>query len=173
MEVTKVPSNHTNGKPNSKQFVVIHHTGYGVLENLLKWLSDMPKSLTYTRVSAHYLIAVDGTIYQIIPDDLDSWHAGSSKGVVHLFKDKVKEYQTKEVTDLNNKSIGIELHGDGNMTDFSDEQYESLIWLCKDLKEKYKIDPRNILGHEDVSPARKRDPGRLFDWDRLFKGMYA
>ena len=171
MEIVKVPSNHTTGKKNTKQFIVIHHTGLGDFNNILKWLSNVPKSIKYSRVSAHYLIDVSGKIYQIIPDDEDSWHAGSSKGVVHV--GSTKTYKTVEVSDLNNKSIGIELHGDGNLIDYSDEQYASLIELCKSLREKYNIDPRNILGHEDISPTRKRDPGSFFDWVRLFKGLYA
>lgn len=172
-EIKKLDGKHTYGKKNTCQFIVIHHTGHGPLDSTLRWLTDMPKSIKYVRASCHYLIDVGGSIYEIIPPSLDAWHAGDSSAVAHIQKFDRDKYRTEVVKNLNDKSIGVELHGDGNLVEYSDKQYESLIWLVKKLKDDYDVDPRCILGHEDISPTRKRDPGRLFQWNRLFKGLYA
>lgn len=171
-KIIKVFSDHTYELKNSKEFIIIHHTGPGSLTGLLRWLSSMRESRTYTRVSCHYFIAKDGEIYSIVNDEYDSWHAGLSEAVSHRYDLGRIGYKTEVVESLNSKSIGIELHGDGNEYMFNIPQMNALVWLVKMLKKKYKIDPRCILGHEDISVGRKRDPGYFFDWDWFFTEIY-
>jgi N-acetyl-anhydromuramyl-L-alanine amidase AmpD len=90
-----------------------------------------------------------------------AYHAGESQWVVD---GKTRKY-------INNYSIGIELEGDGNLVEYTDFQYDTLIELVKTLKDKYKITENNIVGHEDIAPTRKVDPGKFFDWMHLRKGI--
>jgi len=115
-------------------------------------------------VSSHYLIARDGTIYQLVPDEQVAFHAGDSK---------MPEPDGRE--GVNKFSIGIELiatHPDDDPTVFSGQvaaytspQMDSLVELCAVLNRQYRIPIRNIVGHDAIAPGRKKDPGRLFDWD--------
>ncbi len=110
------------------------------------------------KVSCHYLINRKGTVFKIIDDNKVAWHAGKSKW--------------KSFTDLNKNSIGIELVNKGHefgYQNFTEKQIKSLIKLCIDLKRKYKIKNHNILGHSDIAPLRKLDPGNRFPWKLLNK----
>ena len=111
-----------------------------------------------SEVSCHYLIKNNGEIITIVPDSYIAWHAGkSSWGNYKL---------------LNKNSIGIEITNPGhkfNYKKFSIKQITSLLKLSKFLIKKYKINPKNILGHSDVAPARKKDPGEKFPWKYLFQ----
>ena len=111
-----------------------------------------PKS----KVSCHYLINRKGKIIQLVQDKNIAWHAGKSKW--------------KRITDLNKDSIGIELVNKGHefgYQNFSLKQIKSLIRLCKNLKKKYFIKKENFLGHSDIAPLRKIDPGEKFPWKKL------
>ena len=108
------------------------------------------------KVSCHYLINRKGQIIQMVKDNHASWHAGKSKW--------------KKIVNLNNYSIGIELVNKGHKfgyQNFTRKQILSLIQLCKNLKKKYKIKKENFLGHSDIAPLRKIDPGEKFPWQEL------
>ena len=113
-----------------------------------------PKS----RVSCHYFIERNGDIYKMVEDNKIAWHAGKSKW--------------KDIKDMNKYSIGIEIQNKGhliNYQNYSKKQIFSLIKLIKILMKKYKIKKRNILGHSDIAPLRKKDPGEKFPWNFLSK----
>jgi len=108
------------------------------------------------RVSCHYLINRSGQVTQMVKDKNIAWHAGKSKW--------------KNFDNLNDNSIGIELVNKGHQfgyQNFSKKQIISLIKLCKNLKKKYSIKKENILGHSDIAPLRKSDPGEKFPWKKL------
>ena len=110
------------------------------------------------KVSCHYLISRNGRIIQMVKEKNIAWHAGKSKW--------------KQFKNLNNYSIGIELVNKGHQfgyQNFSNQQISSLIKLCKNLKKKYLIKKENFLGHSDIAPLRKIDPGEKFPWKKLSK----
>ncbi len=137
-------SNYDARRPN---FVILHHTGSGEAERALRTLTDPLRS-----VSAHYLVARDGRISSLVDELARAWHAGESYWGGNR--------------DMNSASIGIELDNDGNEP-YAEVQIESLLALLADLKERYRIPAANFLGHGDVAPGRKTDPGREFPWKRL------
>ena len=111
-----------------------------------------------SKVSCHYFIKRNGQIIQMVPDLYVAWHAGIS----FWKKDK----------SLNSKSIGIELSNPGhknNYQNFPKKQIQSLIYVSKYLKKKYNINKKNVLGHSDIAPLRKIDPGEKFPWKLLAK----
>ena len=133
------------------KFVIIHYTGMqSEIESINKLKN--PKA----KVSCHYLINRHGAIVQMVKDKNIAWHAGKSKW--------------KSFNDLNHNSLGIELVNKGHefgYQNFSNKQIESLIRLCKKIKKKYLIKKENFLGHSDIAPLRKVDPGEKFPWKRL------
>jgi len=134
-------------------FLIIHYTG---MKNEKAALSRLTK--IQSQVSSHYLIKKDGKIILLVPDLYIAWHAGFSSW-------KKKRF-------LNTSSIGIELTNPGHefkYKNFSKKQINSLIRLSKFLIKKYKISKKNILGHSDISPERKKDPGEKFPWEHLAK----
>ena len=140
-----------NRGPKEIEYVIIHYTGMQSEIDSLKRLKN-PKS----KVSCHYLINRKGKIIQMVEEKDIAWHAGKSKW---------KKFNT-----LNFNSIGIELVNKGHQfgyEKFPNLQIESLILLCKKLKKKYKISKQNFLGHSDVAPLRKLDPGEKFPWQKL------
>jgi len=139
---------------NRIQFVVLHYTNASLERSLAL--------LTHGEVSSHYLIG-DGpaTVYQLVDESRRAWHAGDS--------------QWQGRTWLNSSSIGIEIVNPG-FTDtpngrvwhpYSEAQVQSLIALLKDIVKRNNIEPRHIIGHSDIAPLRKLDPGPLFPWKRL------
>ncbi len=133
------------------KIVIIHYTGMQSEIESVKRLKN-PKF----KVSCHYLINRKGNIFQMVEDRFQAWHAGKSKW--------------KKFINLNKNSIGIELVNKGHKfgyQNFSKPQIKSLIWLCKKLKKKYSIKIENFLGHSDVAPLRKIDPGEKFPWKIL------
>ena len=140
-------------KKKQIKFIIIHYTGMKSETLAIKRLSD-PKS----KVSAHYLIKDNGKILNLVPDSYIAWHAGKSVW--------------KSYNSMNKHSIGIEISNPGhnnNYKNFSSNQISSLSKLIKFLIKKYKIKKTNILGHSDISPKRKKDPGEKFPWETLFK----
>lgn len=108
------------------------------------------------KVSCHYLIAEDGTILRMVAEDKRAWHAGRS--------------HWRGVTDVNSASIGIEIVNPGHewgYRPFPDEQIGALIPLLAEIKERHQVTRGNIVGHSDIAPARKKDPGELFPWGKL------
>lgn len=150
---------HTYKSPNFNEraggqapsMIIIHYTDMKTGEEALERLCDPA-----TEVSAHYVIEEDGRLFQLVEDDKRAWHAG------------VSEWDGQ--TDINSASIGIELVNPGHShgyRPFPDVQIAVLIGLCRGLMAKYNIPLDRILGHSDVAPGRKVDPGELFPWDRL------
>ena len=142
-------------KRNSNQikFLIFHYTG-------MKKETDAIKKLTNfkSNVSCHYFIKQKGETLKMVPDLYVAWHAGKS--------------QWKKYKSLNKYSIGIEISNPGHnfgYKKFSKKQIQSLSKLCKILIKKYKIKSKNILGHSDISPDRKKDPGEKFPWEKLAK----
>lgn len=137
------------------QFVVVHYTSASLERSL--------QLLTHGDVSSHYLIGDDksGTIYKLMDETQRAWHAGES--------------QWQGRTWLNSSSIGIEIVNPGYKDTstgrlwypYSEAQIESLITLLKDISKRNGISPRHIIGHSDIAPLRKLDPGPLFPWKRL------
>jgi N-acetylmuramoyl-L-alanine amidase len=131
--------------------LVLHYTGMADAKAALARLCDPA-----ARVSAHYLIDEDGTVIALVPEELRAWHAGVSvwQGAEHL----------------NDRSIGIELVNPGHefgYRPFPDAQYRACIELCQAILGRWPIPARRVLAHSDIAPARKQDPGELFDWHRL------
>ena len=135
------------------KFLIIHYTGMRKQSEAIKRLCD-PKA----KVSSHYFISNKGGIINLVPDLYEAWHAGESNW---------KDYKS-----LNKYSIGIEINNPGHeygYKKFSKKQIFSLLKLLKYLKKKYNIKKTNILGHSDISPDRKKDPGEKFPWHYLAK----
>ena len=133
------------------KFIIIHYTGMQSEIESLKRLKN-PKH----KVSCHYLINRKGKIIQLVREKNVAWHAGKSRW--------------KKFVNLNNNSIGIELVNKGHKygyQKFTNIQIRNLIKLCKNLKKKYAIKTENFLGHSDISPLRKIDPGEKFPWKKL------
>ena len=142
-------------KRNKKKiiYIVLHYTGMKKETQAIKRLCD-----SKSKVSSHYFIKNNGKVLNLIPDLYTAWHAGNSKW--------------KKFTSLNNYSIGIEISNPGHdhgYKKFSSKQILSIIALLRFLIRKYKIKKQNILGHSDIAPNRKKDPGEKFPWSRLAK----
>lgn len=131
-------------RPN---FVILHQTGSDSARRALATLSDPLR-----KVSAHYLIARDGALVQLVAEGDRAWHAGQSWWGGN--------------TDLNSASIGIELDNRGDEP-FADAQIDTLLVLLDELRARYRIPAANFLAHGDVAPGRKVDPSRQFPWRRL------
>ena len=113
------------------------------------------------KVSAHYMVDREGKIYRLVKEENVSWHAGKSE-----------LHGSRSIRNsCNDFSIGIEMIG-GAWIHFTDAQYDSLIELTKDIQTRYDIPKENIVGHEDIAPGRKTDPGKKFNWDKYLTGVY-
>ena len=142
---------------NKIKFIIIHYTGMKKESTAIKRLQD-PKS----KVSAHYLIKRNGEIINLVPDLFEAWHAGVSSW--------------KHFKSLNKNSIGIEITNPGHKhgyKKFSKKQIFSLQKLLKILVKKYRIKKEYILGHSDIAPGRKKDPGEKFPWEMLAKNKLS
>ena len=144
---TWVPSpNHDIRRP---VLIVLHYTTEHAVQQALHTLRTANSG---GPVSAHYLIGADGHIYQLVADPSRAWHAGAGRWGT--------------ITDVNSASIGIELDNDGHSA-FAQPQIDSLLRLLSDLSERLRIPRTQIIGHQDLAPTRKDDPGPLFPWSRL------
>ncbi len=135
------------------KFIIIHYTGMKKESDALKRLINHK-----SKVSCHYFIKNNGDILTLIPELYIAWHAGIS------FWGKYKS--------LNRYSIGIEISNPGHdfkYKNFSNKQIKSILYLSKYLIKKYKIKAKFILGHSDIAPSRKKDPGEKFPWKKLSK----
>jgi N-acetyl-anhydromuramyl-L-alanine amidase AmpD len=137
-------------KPN---YIIIHHTAQDSIQQTIKTFT-----VTRTQVSAHYVIADDGSVVQMLNDYLRAWHAGRGS----WGKD----------TDINSSSIGIELDNNGTEA-FSEAQTTTLMALLSKLKKEYNIPTQNIIGHSDIAPTRKNDPSALFPWNILAENGFG
>jgi len=133
--------------------LVLHYTGMKSAAEALARLCDPG-----AKVSAHYTIDEDGTVFAHVPEARRAWHAGMATWA--------------GATDINARSIGIELVNPGHefgYRDFAEDQIAALITLCHSILMRHPIPSARVLGHSDVAPARKEDPGELFPWQRLAK----
>ena len=145
------PSPNWNERKLPISMVVLHYTGMETAEAALERLCSEE-----AEVSAHYLIEENGTVHRLVREDRRAWHAGRS--------------YWRGVTDVNSAAIGIELVNPGHefgYRPFPDAQMEALLPLLADMVQRHDIPRANVVGHSDVAPARKEDPGELFDWDLL------
>ncbi|MBI29280.1 MAG: N-acetylmuramoyl-L-alanine amidase AmiD [Alphaproteobacteria bacterium MarineAlpha5_Bin11] len=151
--ITKYKSENYDIRVGEIKFIILHYTAMKSLDETIKHLCE-PSS----KVSCHYLVTKNGEIYQFISSEKRAWHAGDS--------------YWKAIKDINSLSIGIELENSGHHIDFEEytsNQIYALMDLIKDLKIQYNIKKTNILGHSDVAPLRKMDPGEKFPWHILEK----
>lgn len=147
------PSPNFDERPGGRapDMLILHYTGMKSAEESLSRLVDPA-----ARVSAHYLIDEDGTLYRLVDEDKRAWHAG----VAHWAGEN----------DINGSSIGIELQNPGHefgYRAFPDAQMAALVALAGEIVGRWSIPVRRVLGHSDVAPSRKDDPGELFDWRLL------
>lgn len=134
-------------------FVVIHYTSNDTATPALRTLTS-PQA----QVSAHYFIDRDGSLVQLVDERARAWHAGESRWGTTL--------------DLNSASIGIELDNNGREP-YPQVQIDSLMRLLADLRQRHRLPAANFLGHSDVAPSRKSDPGPLFPWRTLAAAGYG
>ena len=147
--------NFNSNKRKSKQikFLIFHYTGMRKENDAINRLTNIQ-----SEVSSHYLIQRNGNINVMVPDLYVAWHAGKSSW--------------KSFKSLNKNSIGIEISNPGHehtYINFSKKQIKSILYLSKSLIKKYNIKLSNVLGHSDIAPFRKKDPGEKFPWKYLAK----
>jgi N-acetylmuramoyl-L-alanine amidase len=150
-EIIETPSPNFDERAAPISMIVLHYTGMQDAASAIAWLAN-PES----KVSAHYVVTEDGQVIRMVPEDKRAWHAGRS--------------HWRETDDVNSASIGIEIVNPGHefgYRPFPDEQIEALIPLMQGIKERYGITRGNIVGHSDIAPQRKQDPGELFPWGKL------
>ena len=140
-------------KPKDIKFIIFHYTGMRKETDAINKLVGFK-----SKVSSHYLIKNNGEILKLVPDLYIAWHAGISHWQNYM--------------SINKNSIGIEISNSGHeykYSKFNEKQIKSLIKISKLLVKKYKIKSQFILGHSDISPDRKKDPGEKFPWKHLSK----
>jgi len=140
----------------SPSMIIIHYTGTLTADEARHRFCDANPTDAIGRISPHYMIGADAEIYKFVDEDKRAWHAGrASWGTV---------------TDINSASIGIEIWNTGHefhFEDFMSAQIDALINLIQDIRSRWSIADKNILGHSDVAPGRKLDPGEKFPWGQL------
>ncbi|MCW1401656.1 N-acetylmuramoyl-L-alanine amidase [Novosphingobium sp. MW5] len=153
----QVPSPNFNERLLPVTMIVLHYTGMQSADEALERLCSEEAG-----VSAHYLIDEDGTVTQMVAEEHRAWHAGKS--------------YWRGITDVNSASVGIELVNPGHefgYRDFPEAQIEALLPLLSDIKKRHGVSRSNVVGHSDIAPARKTDPGELFPWERLARHKLA
>jgi N-acetylmuramoyl-L-alanine amidase len=136
---------------SAPDMIILHYTGMPTAEAAFDWLRRAE-----SEVSSHYFVWEDGRVSQLVAEDKRAWHAGKSFW--------------KGETDINSRSIGIEIANAGHpggLPEFQPAQIESVIALCRDIIDRRQIAPERVLGHSDVAPVRKVDPGERFPWEAL------
>ncbi len=152
-EIIPQPSPNFNERPNGRtpDLLVMHYTGMQTGAEALTRLCDPS-----VEVSSHYLVEIDGRIYQLVDEDKRAWHAG------------VSHWQGED--NINDCSIGIEIVNKGHefgYEDFPEVQMAAVVALANDIIARHDICPTRVIGHSDIAPPRKQDPGEKFDWSRL------
>jgi N-acetylmuramoyl-L-alanine amidase len=151
MNIIDTPSPNFDDRALPITMIVLHYTGMQDAESAIARLAD-----PVARVSAHYVVAEDGTVVRMVAEEKRAWHAGKS--------------HWREIDDVNSASIGIEIVNPGHefgYRPFPEDQIDAVIRLVSDIKDRYGITRGNVVGHSDIAPARKRDPGELFPWHQL------
>ena len=157
MPMIDLPSPNHDERALPVSMIVLHYTGMPEAQGAL----DRPTS-PEAKVSCHYCIDEDGSVYRLVDEERRAWHAGQS--------------YWRGVRDINSASIGIEIVNPGHefgYRDFPDEQIAALLPLVAELKDRYGIGRGNVVGHSDIAPTRKEDPGELFPWDAFAKRRLA
>jgi N-acetylmuramoyl-L-alanine amidase len=145
------PSPNFNARTAPPDMVVLHYTGMPTGEEALARLRD-PEA----QVSSHYLVEEDGRVFRLVPEERRAWHAG-------------KSFWRGE-TDINSRSVGVEIVNPGHewgYRAFPEVQIAAVIALVAEIRGRWDVPDARILGHSDVAPSRKQDPGELFPWKRL------
>jgi len=157
MTIIETPSPNFDERTLGISMIVLHYTGMQDAQSAIDRLRDPA-----AKVSAHYVVAEDGTVLRMVAEDKRAWHAGKSRW--------------RGIADVNSASIGIEIVNPGHELGyhpFPEEQIDALVPLVSDIKRRYGITRGNVVGHSDIAPARKKDPGELFPWNRLSKVRLA
>ncbi len=172
LKIIDRPSPNFDARTRPVDLVVLHYTGMQDCETAVRRLTDpapvagafpgpwqernAPADAPIPRVSAHYVLAEDGVVYRVVAEEHRAWHAG------------VAHWQGEG--DVNSRAIGIEIVNGGHdfdLPDFPDAQIEALILLLRDILSRWSLSPSRVVGHSDVAPERKLDPGEKFPWKRL------
>ncbi|MDO6413249.1 N-acetylmuramoyl-L-alanine amidase [Sphingomonas sp. BIUV-7] len=156
-QIIDCPSPNFDERKLPLSILVLHYTGMQDAASAIARLTDAA-----AKVSSHYIIAEDGQILRLVEESKRAWHAGRS--------------HWRGIDDVNSASIGIEIVNPGHefgYRPFTEAQYEALLPLMHDICGRYGITRGNIVGHSDIAPTRKEDPGELFDWERLAKVRLA
>ncbi len=131
--------------------LILHYTATETADMAIRWLAN-----PVSKVSCHYVVDDEGAITRMVPESERAWHAGIS--------------YWRGDRDINSRSIGIEIQNvgpSGGYPEFPEKQMRAVVELCADIVRRNRIRPENVLGHSDVAPFRKVDPGEKFDWARL------
>ncbi|WP_066796229.1 N-acetylmuramoyl-L-alanine amidase [Sphingomonas soli] len=151
LPIIDAPSPNFNERKLPVSMIVLHYTGMETGEAALERLRDPA-----AEVSAHYLVEEDGRIFRLVDEDKRAWHAGRA--------------HWRGIKDVNSASVGIEIVNPGHdhgYRNFTEAQMSAVIPLVAEIKERHGITRGNVVGHSDVAPARKQDPGELFNWHAL------
>ncbi len=154
LSITDLPSPNHDARPGGPadiDMLILHYTGMQTAQAAIDRLRD-----PVANVSSHYVVDEDGTILRLVPEDLRAFHAG------------ISFWRGRHT--LNGTCIGIEIVNPGHewgYRPFPAAQMDAVEALCHDILGRHAIPPRNVVGHSDVAPNRKQDPGELFDWKRL------
>ena len=157
MDIIETPSPNFDERQLPVSMIVLHYTGMPDAAGALQRLTS-PEA----KVSSHYLVAEDGQVVRLVAEEKRAWHAGKS--------------YWRGVTDVNSASVGIEIVNPGHefgYRPFPDEQIAALIPLVADIKDRHGVGRGNVVGHSDIAPARKDDPGELFPWEALAQRRLA
>ncbi|MBK8629053.1 MAG: N-acetylmuramoyl-L-alanine amidase [Sphingomonadales bacterium] len=155
--IIETPSPNFDERSLPVTMLVLHYTGMQDAASALARLTD-PEA----KVSAHYLVAEDGQVIRMVDEDQRAWHAGRS--------------YWRGITDVNSASVGVEIVNPGHefgYRPFPEAQVEAVIKLSRKIVHRHRITRGNVVGHSDVAPARKNDPGELFPWAHLAKHRLA
>ena len=147
----EAPSPNFDARALPVTIIVLHYTGMTSGEAAIERLRDPA-----AKVSSHYVVDEEGGILRLVGEEHRAWHAGAS--------------HWREIDDINSASIGIEIVNPGHehgYRAFPEVQVEAVILLVADIKARHAITRGNVVGHSDIAPTRKRDPGELFPWSRL------
>jgi N-acetylmuramoyl-L-alanine amidase len=150
-EMIDCPSPNHDERDRPVSMIVLHYTGMENAASAIERLRDPEAG-----VSCHYLVDEDGQILRMVPEERRAWHAGRS--------------YWRGQTGLNSCSIGIEIVNPGHewgYQPYPDRQIDALIPLVADIKQRYAITRGDVVGHSDIAPTRRRDPGELFPWAKL------
>jgi N-acetylmuramoyl-L-alanine amidase len=150
-DIVDRPSPNHDARALPITMLVLHYTGMPDAASAIQRMTDAE-----AKVSAHYVVDEDGRILRLVPEERRAWHAGRGSW--------------RGIQDINSASIGIEIVNPGHefgYRPFPEAQMDALVPLVADIVQRHAIRPPNVVGHSDIAPARKEDPGELFDWARL------